>query len=261
MLGLKFGNVVHLKQLHGAAHLVGKNLDGPVHAAAATGHKPVQVGATDQSELRAQRHRGDNIGTVHNAGIDHHLGIHPYFTHYLREQVEGYGRTVQLTTAVVREQNAVYAQIGEFLRIFEVLHALNHDLAGPHFTDNLQVFIVDGGVHRVIQKLAHGAAGRGERGEFQLGRGQEVKPPPGARNRVQQGLHRQMRRNRETIALIAQASASNGCIHGEEERIESCLGGALYQSVGDFALAHDIQLEPEAAVRVCGAHILNAGSA
>ena len=71
---------------------------GPVHAAAATGHKPVQVGATDQSELRTQRHRGDNIGTVHNAGINHHLGIHPYFTHYLREQVEGYGRTVQLTT-------------------------------------------------------------------------------------------------------------------------------------------------------------------
>ena len=175
--------------------------------------------------------------------------------------MEGYGRTVQLTTAVVREQNTVHTQIGEFLRIFEVLHALNHDLAGPHFTDNLQVFIVDGGVHRVIQKLAHGAAGRGERGEFQLGRGQEVKPPPGARNRVQQGLHRQVRRNRETIALIAQTSASNGCIHGEEERIESCLGGALYQSVGDFALAHDIQLEPEAAVRVCGAHILNAGSA
>ena len=162
---------------------------------------------------------------------------------------------------MVREQNAVHTQIGEFLRIFEVLHALNHDLAGPHFTDNLQVFIVDGGVHRVIQKLAHGAAGRGERGEFQLGRGQEVEPPPGARNRVQQGLHRQMRRNRETIALIAQARASNGCIHGEEERIESCLGGALYQSVGDFALAHDIQLEPEAAIGVCSAHILNAGSA
>ena len=70
-----------------------------------------------------------------------------------------------------------------------------------------------------------------------------------------------MRRNRETVALITQASASNGCIHGEEERIESCLGGALYQPVGDFALAHDIQLEPEATVRVCGAHILNAGGA
>ena len=175
--------------------------------------------------------------------------------------MEGYGRTVQLTTAVVREQNTVYAQIGEFLRVFEVLHAFNHDLAGPHFADNLQIFIVDGGVHRVIQKLAHGAAGRGERGEFQLGRGQEVEPPPGARNRVQQGLHRQMRRNRETIALIAQASASNGCIHGEEERIESCLGGALYQPVGDFALTHDIQLEPEATIGVCGAHILNAGGA
>ena len=76
--------------------------------------------------------------------------------------MEGYGRTVQLTTAVVREQNTVHTQIGEFLRIFEVLYALNHDLAGPHFADNLQVFIVDGGVHRVIQKLAHGAAGRGE---------------------------------------------------------------------------------------------------
>ena len=70
-----------------------------------------------------------------------------------------------------------------------------------------------------------------------------------------------MRRNRETVAFIAQSRASNGCIYGEEERIESCLGGAFYQPVGDFALTHDIQLEPEAAVGVCGAHILNAGGA
>lgn len=54
MLGFQLGHVLHLQQLHGAEHLFGEDFDGAVHAAAATCHQPVQVGAPNQGELRAQ---------------------------------------------------------------------------------------------------------------------------------------------------------------------------------------------------------------
>ena len=73
--------------------------------------------------------------------------------------MERYGCAVQLASAVVRQQNTVHTQIGKFLGVLNILHALNDDLAGPDAADFFQVLIVNGGVHRRVQQLAHGTAG------------------------------------------------------------------------------------------------------
>src|SRR5699024_7700053 len=56
VLRLELVERVHAQQLHRAHHLLGQDLDGAVHARAAAGHEPVEVGATDQGEARAEGH-------------------------------------------------------------------------------------------------------------------------------------------------------------------------------------------------------------
>ena len=59
--------------------------------------------------------RGDDVGAVHDAGVDHHLGVVADLAHDVRQQVERDRRAVELATAVVGEQDAVDAEVGEAL--------------------------------------------------------------------------------------------------------------------------------------------------
>jgi hypothetical protein len=82
---------------------------------------------------------------------------------------------------VVGQDDAVDAGVDQALRVLDVLHALDHDLAGPEVADHCQVVVADGGVHRGVEHLPHRAAGGRQRRELELGRREEVVPPPGAR--------------------------------------------------------------------------------
>ena len=96
------------------------------------------------------------------------------------------------------------------LRVLDVLHALDHDLAGPEVADDSQVVVADGRVHRGVEHLPHRAAGGRQRRELELGRREEVVPPPGAGDRVDDRPDGELRRDREAVALIAQRAPATG---------------------------------------------------
>src|SRR5699024_4159476 len=177
---------------HRAHHLLGQDLDGAVHARAAAGYEPVEVGATDQGEARAEGHGGHDVRAVHDAGVDADLGVGTDLARDLGQQMERDRGTIELAPAVVGQDDPVHAQVGERLGDLERLDPLDHELAGPYAADDLEVLEADGGIHRGVQQFAHGAAGRGQRGELEGGRGEEVEPPPGPRDCVQHGAGRQL---------------------------------------------------------------------
>ena len=60
---------------------------------------------------------------------------------------------------------------------------------------------------------------------------------------------------------IAHTVAGHRCVDGEEQGIETGLCCAFNQPVGDFALAHHVQLEPVTSRGVGGLHVFNRGGA
>ena len=158
---------------------------------------------------------------VHDAGVEVHLHVGADLAHDVRQQVEGDRRAVELAAAVVREHDAVDALAGEDLRVLDGLHALDDDLAGPDLADDVEVVEGDGRVHRGVEQLADGAAGRRERGELELRGREEVDPPRRAGDRVDDGAGRQLRRDREAVALVAQAGTGDGRVDREEQGVEA----------------------------------------
>src|SRR5262245_43895986 len=72
---LQLSDGTDAEQAHGALDLVGQDVDGPVDAATAAGHQAVQVGPSDQGEAGAEGERGDDVGAVHDAGVQVHLEV------------------------------------------------------------------------------------------------------------------------------------------------------------------------------------------
>jgi hypothetical protein len=255
--GVQVGHRRHLQQFHRADDLATQDLDRPVDARPAPRHQPVQVGASDEGEARAERQRGDHVRAVHDAGVERDLDLVPDRRDHVRQQVERHRRPVELPPAVVGQHDAVDPEIGEDLRVGHVLHALDDELAGPHRPDHVQVAEADRRIHRLVQQLAHGAAGGGQRGELELRRGQEVVPPPRPRHGVEHGAQRELRRDREAVARVAQPRSRDRRVDGEEQGVEPGGRGAAREVVGDLPVTHDVQLEPVPAVWVGGADVLD----
>ena len=67
----------------------------------------------------------------------------------------------------------------------------------------------------------------------------------------------ELRRNREAVALVAQARAGDGGVDGEHQGVEAGGRRALDEPVRDLALAHHVELEPVATVGVRGLDVLD----
>src|SRR5699024_848338 len=68
---------------------------------------------------------------------------------------------------------------------------------------------------------------------------------------------RELRRDGEAVAVVQHVVAGYRGVDGEEERVESGVGRAVDQTVGDLALLHHVQLVPEARVRRRGTDVLD----
>ena len=86
----------HADQSHGAGDLGGQDFDRPVDAGLATSHQPVQVGPADKREPGAQRNRGHDVGTGHDAGVQQNFRAPAELTRDGRQKVERNRRTVEL---------------------------------------------------------------------------------------------------------------------------------------------------------------------
>ena len=109
--GFEFLEAFHAEQLHRANDLVGKDLDGTVDARSSSGHEPVEVGAADQCEPGTEGDRCDDVGAGHDAGVDGHLDIAAEFAHDGGQEMERHRGAIELSPPVVRQQNAVDAEV------------------------------------------------------------------------------------------------------------------------------------------------------
>src|SRR5262249_62107107 len=130
--GVEFGDAGHLEQFHRADDLVAEDVDGAVDAGPAAGHEAVEVGAADEGEARAEGDRRDDVGAVHDAGVDRDLRAAADGLDDPGQQAEGDGGAVELAAAVVGQYDPVDAEGGEGPGVLDVLHALDDDLAWPH---------------------------------------------------------------------------------------------------------------------------------
>src|SRR5699024_978834 len=90
----------HAQQLHGTDDLAAQQFHGAVDTLAAARHQPVQVRPADQRELCTDGDGGHDVGTVHDAGVEHDLCLVTDGCHHLGEQVERHRGTVELAAAV-----------------------------------------------------------------------------------------------------------------------------------------------------------------
>src|SRR5690606_32741849 len=127
------------QQLHGAHEFTREDLDRAIDTGAPTRHEAVEVGPPDHREPRAECDGGHDVGPVHDAGVDADLDVPAHLAHHIRKQMERDGRAIELAPAVIGEHDAVDPAVGERLRVVDVLHALDHDLAGPHAADDVEV--------------------------------------------------------------------------------------------------------------------------
>src|SRR5262245_24770958 len=107
------------KQAHRAPDLVGQDADGAGDATASTGHEAVEIGPSVQSEAGAEGERGDDVGAVHDAGVQVHLEVAAHLTNNVGQQVEGNRRPVKLPPAVVGDHDRVDGQVGEALGVLD----------------------------------------------------------------------------------------------------------------------------------------------
>ena len=75
------------------------------------------------------------------------------------------------------------------------------------------------------------------------------------------GLHRQRRRDRETVAYVAKSSAGDRDVDGQHQRFEPGGGRALHQILAGGAVLPDVELEPFARIGRRGGDVLDRGRA
>lgn len=87
--------------------------------------------AADENEIRAQRERLQYIGAAADASVDHHCDVAPDCLHDSRQHAKRRGRAVQLTPAVIRNDDSVDAMIPRDDCILGRHDALDNELSLP----------------------------------------------------------------------------------------------------------------------------------
>ena len=101
------------EQLHRPDRLLAEQLAGARDPALATGHQPVQVGASDEHGPGADRDRGDHVGAAEDPAVDVDLGAIADGGRDRRQLLERRRRAVELAAAVVRDDDRVGAGVDD----------------------------------------------------------------------------------------------------------------------------------------------------
>ena len=204
------------EEAHRAGDLGGEDLDRAVDSCASAGHQAVEVRAADQGESGAERDRGDDVGAVHDAGVEVDSGpCRPRAPR--REQMERNGCTVELPAAVVRERDPVDAGAATCLASSSVWMPLTTSLPGQ-CSDPRQVVVVDGRVEHGVQESATVPGQRRTREDERLS-GEEVDPPRRPRDA------RRGRCEVSTGGIVIRCGGravgpGDGDVDGHEQRVE-----------------------------------------
>jgi hypothetical protein len=221
------------------------------------GHQPVQVGPADQAQVGAHRHGGHDVRAGQDAGVQPHLGVVPDLVDDLRQQLDRRRRAVELPTAVIGQQHRVGPVCDDVTGVVDVLDALHHELAGPHFADPVQVVEIQRRVEHGVDELLDRAAPRGERREGQwLGR-EQVEPPSRVQGTFEEGAQRQRGRDGQAVAHVPHPRAADGRVDGEHDGVIAGRVCPLQQLTARALVAPDVQLEPLARVRCCRREVLD----
>ena len=237
-------------------------VDRLVDAAPAAGHEAVEVRAADEREARAERDRRHDVGARHDARVEVHLEVGADLAHDVaaaggtgsaRGRAGG-RRGSRARCRRRRGRRACFASSTVCTPLTTILPGHISRMTSRS-SNEIVGSIAESSSSPTVPPVER------ERRELERRGGEEVDPPCRPGDRVDDGAGRELRRDREAVALVAQARAGDGRVDREEEGVEAGGCRAAGELVRDLAVAHHVELEPVAAVRVRGLHVLDRGRA
>ena len=210
MIAAKIRHLGHAEQRKRRRDLVQQDVGRPRHSALATGHQPVEVGASHQCRRRPERHGRDDVAARPDAAVDVDLCPVGDGVDHRGQRLQRCDGPVELASAMVRHHDAVRSRVDDGPGIGGGEDALDHERSVPDGAEPRQVGDRRGRVEQAAGQLGDGPLEAGERRELERLGGEQVEPPGGMQRAFSEGLQRQGRRDGQAVAHVPQARPGDG---------------------------------------------------
>jgi hypothetical protein len=151
MVGVQLGQTLHSKELHRSFNVSSEDVSRSLHAVLPTCHESIQVCPTNKRCTGPKGDRCNDVAAVHDPAVHIYLSIGAdRIDHGLYEKQRG-GGAIELSTAVVRQDDRICTQICDTPGIFDRLDALHHDRPIPMLTQPHKIIEVECWVEETIR--------------------------------------------------------------------------------------------------------------
>lgn len=250
-MGSDFRHRLHAGEDHVGAQVLFHDGQQLLDTGLALHRKGIDEGAAEQHAIGAQGQHAEHVGAgAHTAiGEDGHLPFHRFGDRGQRLRA-GHG-AVQLAAAVVRDHDAVGAQLQRVARVVRVEDALDDQLALPLVADPLQVLPGDAGVEVLAQPAdvvgqASGVAPIGGDVAEIVGAAVQADVPGPARvqHRLQHTAPGAVGAAHAAVE-VAVAVTGDGHVDREDQVARAQLPSAAHHVAHEGAVFQDVELEPD----------------
>src|ERR1700722_17854854 len=129
---INLGGTSHAGQRHGHVEFVAQDIDRAAYPGLASGAETVDVSSSTETSTRTERQRAHNVLSAANSAIKENLDRGADGVRDLRQHRNGRWRPVELSAAVVGNNNRSGAAPGSNARIVDVEDSLEDQRPGPN---------------------------------------------------------------------------------------------------------------------------------
>lgn len=124
---------------HGQVQLTSDDLQRPRHSGLTQRAQPVEIGTADHGPARTEGDGLEHVLPGTDAAVEPDLDALAHRLDDRRQRADGRGRTVQLASAMVADDQRIGAGVGGQPRVLGIEDALEHQLAAPAAFDPFDV--------------------------------------------------------------------------------------------------------------------------
>ena len=240
------------EEAEGAVHAFAEDLEGAGGAGFAGSAETISISAADEHGAGTEAKGFDDVGAAADATVEQDFGLASYGGDDFRKHAERRGNSVELTAAVIRNDDAGGSLVDGAASIVGGENALRDDRAGPEFAEPAKIFPGDDSATERGADVdeRHGAfAGNDDVGERRSPAVEEKgSEPTGTREKLRDiGKFREERAAEKffhAVARVALAESGDRRVDGDDKGVETGLFGAVDGVLGDGATTDQIKLIP-----------------
>src|SRR5579883_3584145 len=206
-----FLDAVDAGKRHGDVELVLEDFDRAGHSDLAAGPEAIQIRAADHAGTGAERERPRDVLTGANAAVEHDLDVGADRIDDPRQHRDRGDRTIELTPAVVGDDERGSSGLGGAAGVLDVEQSLDDQLAGPQLADPFDILPGErrielaGDPLRQRADALHAAHPSGEVAEGLALAGEDADRPSGPLRDIDHIGELDLRRHRHAVAQVAVA--------------------------------------------------------